>query len=150
MKRIFVPLLLCLYFPGLAQNGQAVKPGTPLNDQKKAQMLAEKCQGKLDDEAEHYFDRVCSETKQMSEIIADLLRLARIARVEMRQGKVDLSQIAREVAAHLQSAATERHGLRNMQTRGAEAHGSLEVRSSAEGTVVRFSLDIEAVKVSPP
>ena len=48
------------------------------------------------------------------------------------------------------AAATERHGLRNMQTRGAEAHGSLEVRSSAEGTVVRFSLDIEAVKVSPP
>jgi len=88
------------------------------------QLLAEKCQGKLDDDAAHYFDRVCSGTREMSEIIADLLRLARFARAEIRRGSVDLSQIANEVASRLQTTTPDRHADFNI-------HDGLEVCGDA-------------------
>ena len=55
----------------------------------------------LDDRGRHYLDRVRAATQRMSELIDDLLALARVSRKELVRREVDVSALAGRVAAEL-------------------------------------------------
>ena len=63
--------------------------------------LAEDYAGQLDARAHQYVDRVRSETQRMGLLIDDLLQLSRVTRAEMQLLPVDLSAVARTIAARL-------------------------------------------------
>jgi PAS domain S-box-containing protein len=63
---------------------------------------------KLDDKGQHYLQRIRAGTQRMGELIDDLLKLSRVTRSEMRRTKVDLSAMATEIAAELDSTQPER------------------------------------------
>lgn len=56
----------------------------------------------------HYLQRIRNATEHMSQLINDLLALSRLTRADMRLGPVDLTALARTVAAALQEAEPER------------------------------------------
>jgi light-regulated signal transduction histidine kinase (bacteriophytochrome) len=56
----------------------------------------------LDETGEHYLQNVNQATMRMSELIEDLLTLSRITRAEIRRQKVNITQLAREVAQRIQ------------------------------------------------
>ncbi len=56
---------------------------------------------KLDERARHYLERVRAGTQRMSGLIDDLLGLARLSRRELVRQKVNVSEVARRVAAEL-------------------------------------------------
>ena len=63
---------------------------------------------KLDSTGKDYLEQVREASQHMGELIDDLLRLSRITRTEMRREKVDLSGIAKDVAAELSRTAPNR------------------------------------------
>ena len=70
--------------------------------------LLEDCGDVLDEQGKHYVDRIRAGCHRMSELIEDLLRLSRVTAVEMSHGTVDLSEMAREVAAELRKGEPKR------------------------------------------
>ena len=62
----------------------------------------------LDDRGRHYLDRVRAATQRMSELIDDLLGLARVGRKELARKEVDVSALAARVAAELARRDAER------------------------------------------
>jgi signal transduction histidine kinase len=70
--------------------------------------LLEDCQGKLEPEEKAHLHQVRDATKRMAQLIDDMLTLSRTVRREIVLQKVDLSQLAKEIAAQLQSSAPER------------------------------------------
>ncbi|MCL5035183.1 MAG: GAF domain-containing protein [Bacteroidetes bacterium] len=64
--------------------------------------------GKLDRQGKDYLERVRNATQQMGQLIDELLKLSRIARVEMRREKVNLSVIAASIADELRSTNPDR------------------------------------------
>jgi signal transduction histidine kinase len=62
----------------------------------------------LDKEGTEYITRLRALAKRMSSIINDLLSLSRISQQELRREVCDLSQVAREIAAMLQSGDPDR------------------------------------------
>lgn len=73
-----------------------------------SQMLLEDYSGQLDERGQEYLVRVRGAAQRMGELIADLLKLSRIGRAELVRQTVDLSNIARRVAAELQRRQPER------------------------------------------
>jgi PAS domain S-box-containing protein len=63
--------------------------------------LVEDYGGQLDEKAHGYVDRVRAEEQRMGALIDDLLQLSRVIRSEMAAGAVDLTSIARTIAARL-------------------------------------------------
>lgn len=70
--------------------------------------VVEDCSDKLDENGKGYLERVRAATQRMGLLIDDLLNLSRIGRVEMRRVDVDLSSLAREIAADLKKTQPER------------------------------------------
>jgi len=70
--------------------------------------LLEDYAGKLDDIGRDYLGRVSAAAQRMGELIDDLLHLSRVGRAELQRRRVDVSALARHVAAELQSTAPER------------------------------------------
>lgn len=66
-----------------------------------SQALEEDYAAMMDADGKSYLDRVRKATKRMSGLIDDLLELSRIARAELKQQPVDLTQIARLVIEEL-------------------------------------------------
>jgi PAS domain S-box-containing protein len=66
--------------------------------------LLEDCGGQLDEQARQRLGRVRAETQRMGTLIDDLLQLSRLTRTEMQFLPVDLTSIARTIAARLQEA----------------------------------------------
>lgn len=62
----------------------------------------------LDEQAHYYLSRVRNASQRMDELIEGLLNLSRLTRSEMQRQKVNLSAIAREIAADLQASQPER------------------------------------------
>ncbi len=71
-------------------------------------MLATNWRDKLDPESRVFLDRVRAEAQRMSQLIQGLLQLSRTRRAEMRQEKINLSQMAREIEADLRRQQPER------------------------------------------
>lgn len=69
-----------------------------------SQLLAARAQSQLDAKSQQYLQNILDETQRMTELIADLLRLANFAKVEVRHTKVDLSDIAEQVIARLRAS----------------------------------------------
>src|SRR2546430_7691138 len=75
-----------------------------------SQILLEDHAASLDAAGRESLQRVRAASQRMGMLIDDLLKLARVTRGEIRPGDVDLSRIAREIAAELQRATPERQG----------------------------------------
>lgn len=73
-----------------------------------SQALLEDYADSLDAQGKNYLQRVRAATLRMAQLIDDLLELSRVTRGEMRREKVDLSALAKAVAADLQKAQPER------------------------------------------
>ncbi|PWU10204.1 MAG: hypothetical protein C5B51_04725 [Terriglobia bacterium] len=71
--------------------------------------LIEDYSHQLDQQARQYLDRVRSETQRMGSLIDDLLQLSRVTRAEMERQAVDLTAVARNIAARLREAHADRH-----------------------------------------
>jgi PAS domain S-box-containing protein len=70
--------------------------------------LLEDYRDRLDNTGKDYLRRVRNATLRMGNLIDDLLTLSRITRSEMRQENVNVSAVAREIAAELQTDDPER------------------------------------------
>ena len=73
-----------------------------------SQILLEDHAQELDDEARSYLGRVQAASRRMASLIDDLLDLSRVTRSPLTRHTVDLSAIAREVAAELRKSQPER------------------------------------------
>ncbi len=73
-----------------------------------AALIRENPENKLVPEGLSYLERVQEETKLMSELIDDLLRLARFTRIELHQESTSLSSIAERQATRLQASEPKR------------------------------------------
>jgi PAS domain S-box-containing protein len=72
------------------------------------ELLAEGHLDRLDHEARGYLERVRAASQRMSRLIDDLMNLSRIARMELKRERVDLSRLALEVIAELQESEPQR------------------------------------------
>jgi len=68
-----------------------------------SQALLEDYGGQLDAAGRGYLQRVRAASQRMGQLIDDLLKLSRLTRSEMRREQVDLSALAREIAAEVQA-----------------------------------------------
>jgi signal transduction histidine kinase len=66
-----------------------------------AALLAE-CSGEMSESARDYLGRVRAAADRMGELIEDLLELSRVSRAELRRQPIDISEVARNVAAELE------------------------------------------------
>jgi PAS domain S-box-containing protein len=71
-------------------------------------MLLEDYSEKLDDTGRRYLDRIQAGCQRMGQLIDDLLALSRVSRQPLRRDRVDLSALARGVAAELRAANPDR------------------------------------------
>jgi light-regulated signal transduction histidine kinase (bacteriophytochrome) len=71
-------------------------------------MIVEGHVQRLDHEARGYLERVRAASQRMSRLIDDLMNLSRIARMELKRERVDLSRLALEVVAELQEGDPQR------------------------------------------
>jgi PAS domain S-box-containing protein len=62
----------------------------------------------LDGQAKNYLERIRAATQRMSQLIDDLLNLARVSRGEMRHEQVDLSAMAKVILTDLQNGEPQR------------------------------------------
>lgn len=62
----------------------------------------------LNAEAKDYLARISEAALRMGALVDDLLKLARINRTELKVTEIDLSELAREIAAELRQSAPER------------------------------------------
>ena len=62
----------------------------------------------LDEQGRHYLGRIQQASQRMSQLINDLLNLSRLTRTEFVRQPVDLSGMAREIAAELQQRDPQR------------------------------------------
>jgi PAS domain S-box-containing protein len=65
-------------------------------------------QDRLDEQALGYLARIQEASRRMGQLIEDLLNLSRITRREINYDRVDLSQLARQIAAELHDQSPER------------------------------------------
>ena len=73
-----------------------------------SQALLEDYAGQLDSTAQDYLRRVRAGSQRMGRLIDDILKLSRLTRTEMQWEQVDLSALAREIAAELRQTQPER------------------------------------------
>jgi PAS domain S-box-containing protein len=62
----------------------------------------------LDEKARHYLERIRDNTRHMSELIDDLLSLARVTRTQIRAERVNLAPKARQIVERLRMRSPER------------------------------------------
>ena len=73
-----------------------------------SKMLLADYAAQLDERGRHYLSRVRAGAGRMGTMIDELLLLSRVARAELHRERIDLSELAREIAAGLQTAEPER------------------------------------------
>lgn len=66
-----------------------------------SRIVVEKYAGTLDEQGIDYLRRVRAAAQRMGELIDDLLELSRVGRAELRQGPVNLAEVARQVMTDL-------------------------------------------------
>jgi PAS domain S-box-containing protein len=73
-----------------------------------SQALLEDCADKLEEAEKSHLHRIRAGTQRMGVLIDDLLNLSRVARAEMHRERVNVSALARSIAADLQKTESER------------------------------------------
>jgi PAS domain S-box-containing protein len=73
-----------------------------------SQVLLEDYADVLDEQGQQYLGRIQANVERMAQMIDDLLHLSRATRVELRRDRVDISALAREVAAELGAGSPDR------------------------------------------
>ena len=73
-----------------------------------AQMLAQDCANKLGEDGLHYLNRMSEAARRMGQLIEDLLALSRTTQMPVARQQVDITLLAREVAAEQAAAARTR------------------------------------------
>ncbi|HKW89973.1 MAG TPA: PAS domain S-box protein [Candidatus Acidoferrales bacterium] len=97
-----------------------------------SQALLEDYAPKLDAQAKDYIQRVRSGTQRMGSLIDDLLNLSRITRAELSREPVDLTSLARSVAAELR---------RNQPGRAVEFIIAPDLRAVGDSRLVHLALE---------
>ncbi len=87
-----------------------------------SQALLDDHADQLDAEGKGYLQRVRAASQRMAQLIDDLLNLSRVTRSEMRRETVDLSAMARTIAAELRETQPNRR-VDFVITEGLSAHG---------------------------
>ncbi|WP_135081873.1 ATP-binding protein [Terasakiella sp. SH-1] len=72
-------------------------------------ILQDEFHNQLDQQAQHYLNRVHHGTERMEQLINDLLKLSRTTRGDMQRDDFNIAQIAHEVVAELHRENTERN-----------------------------------------
>ena len=103
-----------------------------------SEVLLERYSSQLDARGQEFLRRACQSSQQMDRLIEDLLKLSRVGRSEMQQKRVDLSQMARSIAADLQKAEPER-AVEFAITPGLEASGDERLLKVALENLLRNS-----------
>ena len=62
----------------------------------------------FDDQGKDYFNRIMNASRHMGRLIDDLLKLARISRIDMNMEEIDLSAIAQSIVRELKESNPER------------------------------------------
>src|SRR5260370_105192 len=73
-----------------------------------SQALLEDGADRLDDQGKEHLHRIRAATQRMGLLIDDLLNLSRVTRAEIHPGKLDISALARSIAAEFQKTQPER------------------------------------------
>jgi light-regulated signal transduction histidine kinase (bacteriophytochrome) len=73
-----------------------------------AEVLLERYAPQLDERGQEFLKRVCQSSHHMDRLIEDLLKLSRVGRAEMQSQPVDLSAIAKSIAADLRKTEPDR------------------------------------------
>jgi PAS domain S-box-containing protein len=73
-----------------------------------SQILLEDNDRQLDDQGKDHLRRIRSATQRMSQLIDDLLALAKVSRLELKKADVDLSQLAASIGSHLAQEHSQR------------------------------------------
>ena len=71
--------------------------------------LEEEYSGQLDEQGKLYLHRVRSSSQKMCQLVDDLLNFSRVSRLEIHPEVVDLSEMARGIAAELEARDPDRH-----------------------------------------
>ena len=72
-------------------------------------MLSEDYAEQVDERGQHYLSRVRAGAQRMGAMIDELLQLSRVSRAELHRDQIDMSDLARQIAAELQTGEPERH-----------------------------------------
>jgi len=67
-----------------------------------ANFLQQTWYDKLDDEGRHFLDKILNSSKEMGQLLDDLLNFSRLGRIEVDRQQVSLSQVVRRVQQELQ------------------------------------------------
>jgi PAS domain S-box-containing protein len=73
-----------------------------------SQALLEDYSNGLDAEGKDHLQRVRAATQRMAQLIDDMLNLSRVMRSDMQRGRVDLTELAKTIAAELKKIEPER------------------------------------------
>jgi PAS domain S-box-containing protein len=74
-----------------------------------SRFLLTHCLDKLDAREQDYLQRIRAASQRMGQLIDDLLHLARLTRIDICRQAVDLSKLARIIAAELRQTQPQRH-----------------------------------------
>jgi PAS domain S-box-containing protein len=97
-----------------------------------SRMLIDDYGHRLDDGAQHYLSRIRAGAQRMSQLIDDLLNLARISRVSLATTSVDMSAVAGEVIAEIQ---------RRDPGRAVQAHVAPGISARADARLITILLE---------
>jgi light-regulated signal transduction histidine kinase (bacteriophytochrome) len=87
-----------------------------------SEVLLERYSGRLDGRGQELLRRVCESSQTMDRLIEDLLKLSRVARVELQRRPVNLSALAEKIAGDLKGADPSRK-VRFIIPKELNAHG---------------------------
>jgi len=73
-----------------------------------SQAIVEDAGPTLDDESRGHLERIRNATRRMGQLIDDLLALSKVSRAEMKQERVDVSDLAGQIVAELSRIAPKR------------------------------------------
>lgn len=74
-----------------------------------SRFLLKNCLDKLNAREQDYFQRIRAASQRMGQLINDLLNLSRLTRIDICREAVDLSELARMIAAELRQTQPQRH-----------------------------------------
>ncbi len=104
----------------------------------------------LDAQARHYLQRIVVSAGRMRELIDDLLQLSRVGRADLSRGRVNLSDIARQVLAELRRGDPERQVVEKVQdglTTDADSHLLRVAMENLLGNAWKFTAKVPRAEI---